>query len=183
MEKVKNFFSTIASVLKTHIKLVVIVIALIVIAVVVAVVFTGGGPKKAVESYISAMDNADSKAFIEAMDFKGAMAWENCEEDEEKFVDEYEDIDEDDDDLKEQFEQAEETMADLIDTIDDHYEEYSVKIKEFKETEKLADGLYKVKAQIETKTKSKDEDDEDENTNTNTSTFIVYNDKIIDMEN
>lgn len=179
MEKVKNVLGTIGSVIKSHIKLLLILVAVIVVIIVV-INFMGGGPEKAVKAYVVAMNDANTEEFINNMDLRGSMAWSECGEDASKFQEEYDDIDVDDEDTKEQFETAEKGLESIIDALDENFEEYTMKVKEIKDTEKLEKGLYRVKAQIETK--SKDEDGE-ERENSATATFIVYNNKIISMEN
>ena len=178
MEKVKSILATAIAWIKTHVKLVAIIAAVIIVAIVV-ISFVTGGPKRAVKSYISAMDKGDADKFIASMDLKGSLAWSECEGDEDDFEDTYNDLDEDDDDVKEQLDYAEELMEDMINSLDDDYESYSVKVKKIREVEKLADGLYEVKAQIETKYEDEDGDEED---STDTTTFIVYKNKVISME-
>ena len=179
MEKVKNVLGAIGSVIKSHIKLLLILVAVIVVIIVV-INFMGGGPEKAVKAYVAAMNDANTEEFINNMDLRGSMAWSECGEDASKFQEEYDSIDVDDEDTKEQFETAEEGLESIIEALEDNFDEYTMEVTEFKDTEKLADGLYRVRAQIETTTK--DEDGEEEE-NSATATFIVYNDKIISMEN
>ena len=179
MEKVKNVLGAIGSVIKSHIKLLLILVAVIVV-IIILINFMGGGPEKTVKAYIGAMNDANTEEFIKNMDLRGAMAWDKCDEDESKFKEEYDNIDVEDEDIEEQFEEAEKGLERIVEAIDDNFDEYSMKVKEIKDTEKLAKGLYRVKAQIETK--SKDVDGE-EKENTATATFIVYNNKIISMEN
>ena len=178
MEKVKNVLATIIAWVKSHVKLVAIIAAVIIVAIIV-ISFITGGPKRAVKSYISAMNKGDLDKLVKTMDLKAAMAWDECDGEEDDFKDAYDDIDEDDDDVKEQLESAEEGLEYLLDSIDDNYDKYSIKVKKIKDVEKLDSGLYKVKAQIETKTEDKDGDEDEK---TNTTTFIVYNNKVVTME-
>ena len=178
-EKIKNILAAVGSVVKSHIKLLLILIAIIVI-IIIAINFISGGPEKAVKAYIGAMNDANTEEFINNMDLRGAMAWSKCGEDENKFQEEYDKIDVNSEDTKKQFETAEKGLESMVDMLDDNLEDYSIKVKEFKDTEKLTKGLYRVKVQIETKAKN---DDGEEEENTATATFLVYNNKVIDMEN
>lgn len=178
MEKVKNVLATVIAWIKSHVKLVAIIAAVVVVAIIV-ISFVTGGPKRAVKSYISAMNKGDIDKLVKTMDLKGTLAWTECGGEEDDFIDAYEDIDEDDDEVKDQLEAAEESLESLLDNIDDNFEKYSIKVKKIKEVEKLDNGLYEVKAQIETKSEN---DDGDEENSTDTTTFIVYKNKVVTMK-
>lgn len=130
--------------------------------------------KEAIESYIVAVNKADAKKIMKCIDIKGTMAWQECDEDGDYFLEAYKDVD--DEDVKEYEEIAQESMESMCESIEEDYKEYSIKVKKIKEVEKLAKDLYSVKAQLEVKTMSNyDEAEED----TDTLEFIVYKDKII----
>ena len=175
MEKVKDVLAKAIAWVKSHAKVVAIVAVVVVVALLL-IGFITGGPKRAVKSYVSAMNKADAEIIMKTMDVKGTLAWQECDGDEDEFLDAYEDID--DDDVEEYEEMAQEAMESMCDSIEDDYKKYSVKVKKIKKVEKLAKGLYSVKAQIEMKTVTNDED-EDEEDETETVEFIVYKNKII----
>lgn len=171
MEKVKSVLGTAIEWVKTHVKVVAIIAVVIVVALLV-LGFLTGGPKRAVKSYISAMNKANDKKILKTMDVKGVIAWSRCGGKASKFLDEYEDIE--DDEVDEYKETLESTCEKMCDSLKD-YDKYSIKIKQIKEVEKEDKGLYKVKAKVEVKYK----DDDDESESTDTMTFYVYKGKIV----
>lgn len=171
MEKVKSVLGTALAWVKAHVKLVAIIVVAILVAILV-LNFVAGGPKRAVKSYISAMNKANDKKILKTMDVKGVVAWSKCDGKASKFLDEYNDIE--DDEVDEYKETLESTCEKMCDNLKD-YDKYSIKLKQIKEVKKEDKGLYKVKAKVEVKYK----DDDDENESTDTMTFYVYKGKII----
>lgn len=165
------------------------VVAAIILVVALISVF-GGGPKKAVKNYISAINNQNAKKMFKIMDPVGSAVWgysydeDDFDEDKyEEFIEEYEEYEEEYTEYLEEYEGEMEDMLDEMDDsfddISDEYKSYKIKVEEFKKVKKLGKNLYVVKAKISVKAKPKDKD-EDEIDEAETMTFIVYKNKIID---
>lgn len=173
--------------LKKYLPIIGGVVAAIILVIVLISVF-GGGPKKAVKTYISAINSQNAKKMFKIMDPVGSVAWSYDEDDFDKdqyeeFIEEYEEYKEE---YAEYLEEYEDEMDDMLDEMDDsfddisdEYKSYKVKVDEFKKVKKLGKNLYAVKAKISVKAKPKDKD-EDEIDEAETMTFIVYKNKIID---
>lgn len=174
MDKVKSILVTALDWIKTHKKIVIVALVVIVVALLGVNLFSGKAQaKRAVKSYISALNKADTDKILKALDAKGYYAWNECDEDEDDFNDEYDDLDDGDADDAEELLKF---VADYwCDGIDDDYDKYSIKVDEIKSVEKEASGLYKVKAKLKITT----EKDDDEDTTTDTVTFYVYKGKVI----
>ncbi|MBR3133140.1 MAG: hypothetical protein IKG42_03605 [Clostridia bacterium] len=172
MDKVKEICDKVVAFCKGNVKVVGAIAAVVVVAIVALLVF-GGGPKKAVKGFVAGMNKADSKKILKYYDAKGAIAWEKCDGDAEKFKDEYKDVDDDD------AERAEEYIEKMADSLGD-YDKYSAKVEKIKEVKKQkgCSGLYKVKAKVKTKY----EYDGDEKESSDTVTFVVYKGKVISFD-
>lgn len=181
-----NIFSKALGWLKSHIKIVAIVVAVLVLAIILINVFTTG-PKKAVKSYIKAMDKGNVDKYISSIDFVGKEAWNYSiykinkfdEDDYDEFIEAYDDVDKDE--AKEAMKTKKEYMEDSFDDMDDDYKSYKIKIVKFKGVEKLGKDLYLVKAKISIKATPDDKDDDEIDTSS-IAKFIVYKNKIIYSE-
>lgn len=175
---------------KNHILLLIILLAIVIAAIIGIVLLvnnkskdeeeeTSKKPEDAVEAYIEGMGSGEASKVLDAIDLKGTLAWSNCDGDPEKFEEEYKSIDEENEDVKEQLEYAEESMNFTLDSINSYYVDYELKITEVNNVEEIADDLYQIKAKIETITK---DSDGDESSGVQNAIFIVYKDKVINME-
>lgn len=163
-----------------------IAIAVILIIIVLAAAL-GGGPKKAVKKYVSAMNKRNASKVVSSMDFVGTEAWsykykadDFSKDDYEEFTDKYKDLvkEYDKDDIKDAEKSLKKTFDKGFDNIEDDYKSYKVKVDNFKSVKKLGKDLYAVKAKISVVAKPKDKDD-DELDESDITTFIVYKNKII----
>lgn len=178
-----NIFSKALGWLKSHIKIVAIVVAVLVLAIILINVFTTG-PKKAVKSYIKAMNKSDADKYVDTIDYAGEFAWNYSinkidkfdEDDYDEFIKAYKEVDKDE--AKEAMKTRKEYMEDFFDDIDDDYKSYKIKIVKFKGVEKLGKDLYLVKAKISKKATPEDKDDDEIDTSS-IAKFIVYKNKII----
>lgn len=184
--KNENIFLKAFEWLKSHIKIVAIVVAVLVLAIILISIFSSG-PKKAVKKYIKAMNNKNVDKYMKVIDFAGQEAWEYSfydidefdEDDYDDFIEEYKEIDEDE--LKDTIKTLKKSMKSYFEEMEDDYKKYKIKIEEFKGVQKLGKDLYLVKAKISLKAVPEDEED-DEIDSASIQKFVVYKNKIIDMQ-
>lgn len=178
----EGFKEKVKSNLKKYLPFIGIALAVVLVIVLLVSLF-GGGPKKVVKKFMSAMNKQNAEKIVECIDFAGSDAWkysydENdfSEDDYDEFIENYEDVDKDD--IKEDKKDAKEYFEDNFDSIEDDYKSYKLKIEEFKSVKKLGKDLYSVKVKVSLVAKPKDEDD-DEIDKADTATFIVYKNKLV----
>lgn len=178
-EEVKSGFD-----FKKYLPIIGIVLAVIILIIILVSVL-GGGPKKAVKNYISAINKSSVSKYMKAQDFKGMYAWRSLsfklkdfsDEDYDKFIEKYEDAD---DSIIESIEASQEKSMDkAFDDIKDGYKSYKVKVDKIKSTKKLGKDLYLVKAKISLVAKPEDEDENEEIDSSSITDFIVYKNKVI----
>lgn len=129
------------------------IIALVAILAIVAVVVVllmnqKDSPEKVMESYINAMASGDVDAMMKITDLKGYYAWEQCDKDASKFAEEYkkatnEDTSSYEEDIKSTLESGMQMLQ--------AFGGLEMTINSIETPEKLADDLYKVKANIKMK--------------------------------
>ena len=161
-----------------------IAIAVLLVIIILAVAL-GGGPKKAVKSFISGMNERNAKKIVNSIDIAGMQAWSLGyykegksfkTKDYKEFIEEYKDVDKDD--IKEYKEELIDEIKDNFEDIKDEYKTYKFKIEKFKKVNKLGDKLYSIDAKISINAKPKDKD-EDELDESSTVTFVVYKSKLV----
>lgn len=126
----------------------VVAVLAIVAVVVVLMMNQKDSPEKVIESYISAMQNGDVDAMMEIMDLKGAVAWESCGKDPEKFMEEYNKIS--DDDVKAYESEFRSTMESSMQMLQ-NFGGLELSINKIETPEKLANDLYAVTANVKMK--------------------------------
>ena len=161
--------------------------AAVVIVIILAISLFTAGPKKVVKQFIKARNEQDIAKMIDIMDFKGVVAWLSYSFDTEDFdKEDYEDFIENynTDDYIEMEKMTKEMMEDmyekLFDTIENDFKYYECEFEKIESVEKLGKDLYAVKTQILNKA-AKLEEDSEELSESITITFIVYNNKIIEV--
>lgn len=160
----------------------------VILLIIILVAVLGGGPKKAVKSFVSGMNKQNASKILKSVDFAGMSAWgyyydedDFSSDDYKEFVADYEDIiDEmDKDELKEAKEYLKETMEESFEEINDKYKSYKMKIEKFKDVEKLGKDLYAVDVKISMQAKPKDKNETKEIDESATVTFVVYKNKVV----
>ncbi len=181
-EEVKSGFD-----FKKYLPIIGIVLAVIILIIILVSVL-GGGPKKAVKNYVSAINKSNVSKTIKSMDLRGMYAWRNTsfklkdfsDEDYDKFIEEYEDVD---DSILEMAEASQEkSMEKVFDNIKDEYKSYKVKVEKIKSSKKLGKDLYLVKAKVSIVAKPEDEEEHEEIDSASITDFIVYKNKIISTD-
>lgn len=159
-----------------------IAIAVILVIIVLAAAL-GGGPKKAVKKYVSAMNKRNASKLVDCMDFAGVSAWsyrydadDFSNDDYDEFIEKYKDVDKDD--IKDAKKSAKKSLDSNFDDIKEDYKSYKVKVESIKSSKKIGKDLYAVKAKISVTAKPKDKDD-DELDESDIVTFVVYKNKVI----
>lgn len=178
-ETTKSNAGGIANWIKSNTKLVIIIVAVIAVVVIAALVVPNlvGSPEQAVKNYVSAISTQNANKYLKCIDVRGMTAYAECSgyfsKDLSKFKEEYDKIDKDSVDYdKDDAKKAIEYM------VDDDYKNFSLKVVDIKQKEKVKDckDLYKVVAKIRIKYKDEDGDSQD---TTEEKTFYVYKNKIV----
>ena len=73
-----------------------VVIAVAAVGVYIMVSNQGDSPEKVAEKYVAAMSEGSSDMLMEITDVKGTYAWEKCDKDTNKFLEEYKKISDED---------------------------------------------------------------------------------------
>lgn len=181
VESTKSEENSIMSWIKSH--LVVSIAGLVgVIAVIIAAfLLISSGPKSAVKDFCKAFAKMDGKKVVKTMDLIGTGVWSNYDDEDfdkddyKDFIKEYKDAKKEVK-LSEAKDEAIEGMDKIFDLMEDEVKSFSIKVKKFKDVEKLGKNLYKVEAKVDVKIKDKDGDKEEKS---DTMNFIVYKNKII----
>lgn len=178
-EEVKSGFN-----FKKYLPIIGIVLAVIILIIILVSVL-GGGPKKAVKNYVSAINKLNVSKAMKVMDLKGMYAWnfsssklkDFSDEDYDDFIEKYEDVD--DSSIETAEASQEKSMERAFDNIEDEYKSFKLKVDKIKSSEKLGKDLYLVKAKISIVAKPEDEEENDEIDSSDISKFVVYKNKIV----
>ena len=159
----------------------------VVVVIIILLAVLRGGPKNAVEKFISGMNNQNSKKIVKSIDIIGTAIWNYYgdeddfeEEDYKQFIKAYDKY------LSENKVKLDDKINDLIEDLNESFDEfkenyktYKVKIEKFKSVEEIGKDLYVVKAKISKLAEPKDEKKIDEIDESKVKTIIVYKNKVI----
>ncbi len=181
-EEVKSGFN-----FKKYLPIIGIVLAVIILIIILVSVL-GGGPKKAVKNYVSAINKLNVSKVTKVMDLRGMYAWnfsnsdlkDFSDEDYDEFIEKYEDVD--DSVIELAAASQEKSIEKNFDNIEDEYKSFKLKVDKIKSSKKLGKDLYLVKAKISMVAKPEDEEENDEIDSSDIHTFIVYKNKIVDTD-
>lgn len=146
----------------------VLAIILVIVMIVFLVKWVKKSPIRVVEKFIEASEDEDIEKLEKLFDFKGFVAWNECDEKVSKFKDEYKKTEDDDiDDLLEEW--GYDDRSDYLESM--LYGGADLEIKGEPTSNKKDNGIYKVKAKIKV--------DDDGYKFTETWEFIIYKNKVI----
>ena len=159
-----NFF-------KTHgiaILVCVLVIALAVGAFFIFKNVSGGNPKDVFNAYVEAMKEGNSDKIMNVTDVKGALAWNNCGRDKDKFIDAYNSISNEEADS---YKDTTKSSLDSAMSIIKAFGGVEINLKNIEEPESLGNNLYKVKGNVTMKVLGMEQDQ--------SISLVTYNGKYI----
>lgn len=163
-EKKQNWF-------KQHIALCIIIAVVIVVAAVgVCFLFSNKGltPEEVATKYVEAMSEGSSDKIMELTDLKGAYAWEKCDNQADKFIEEYNKIsDADVDSYKDEMKKSLDTAMAMLKA----FGGVQISLKDVEKPEELGKGLYKVKTNMKMEAFGNEQD--------RANILVVYNGKYV----
>ena len=154
---------------KQHLALCIIIAVIIVVVVGVTIyIFSGSNPEEVAKKYVEAMSEGSTDKLMEITDLKGAYAWEKCDGDVDKFLEEYKNVsDEEVASQKEEMRKSLDTAMAMLKT----FGGVQISLKNIENTENLGKGISKVKVNIQMEMQG--------NTQEQDVTIVVYQGKLI----
>ncbi|MBR3002655.1 MAG: hypothetical protein IKF38_03710 [Clostridia bacterium] len=156
---------------KQHLALCVIILVILVAAGVGAYFLfanQGASPEEVATKYVEAMSEGNTDKLLEITDLKGAYAWEKCENDINKFKEEYKNAPEDEiNSYKDKMKSSIDTAMGMLKT----FGGVKITLKNVEKPESLGNGIYKVKANMQMEAFGQSQEQELK--------LVVYNGKYI----
>ena len=128
----------------------------------------GGDPKAIFNTYVEAMKEGNADKMMNVTDVKGALAWNNCGRDANKFIDAYNSISNEEADS---YKETAKSSLDSAMSIIKAFGGVEINLKNVEEPEELGNNLKKVKGNITMKVLGMEQDQ--------TITLVTYNGKYI----